>query len=98
VPAPAPKPAPPPPVEAPAAAPEPPPSADTAAAAPVLSPGAIDLAGAQEEEPLYAQTWFWPVVIGAVALAAGGTVLALSTGGDRVVVPPFGSAGTIDWR
>ncbi|MCC7383630.1 MAG: hypothetical protein IT384_17450 [Deltaproteobacteria bacterium] len=61
-------------------------------------PPAAPMADDGTATPIYARGWFWPVVIGVVAVAAGGTALALTTGGREILVPPAGSAGTIDWR
>ena len=50
-----------------------------------------------EKPPAFYQTWwFWSIVGTAVAAAAGGTVYALSSGGDTVL--PSGNLGTLDLR
>src|SRR5205823_4510191 len=51
-----------------------------------------------DESPVYERWWFWTAVGGAVLALAGGTALALSSGGHTKTELPHGSAGTIDWR
>jgi tetratricopeptide (TPR) repeat protein len=51
---------------------------------------------AQEATPLYEKWWFWTIVGGAVAIAAGGTIYAISSGGNERM--PAGSIGTVDFR
>jgi tetratricopeptide (TPR) repeat protein len=49
-----------------------------------------------ESAPVYRKWWFWTIVGSAVAVAATGTIYAISSGGKREL--PAGSMGTIDFR
>lgn len=46
--------------------------------------------------PLYEKWWFWTIVGGAVAIAAGSTIYAVSSGGKDEM--PSGTIGTVDFR
>jgi tetratricopeptide (TPR) repeat protein len=46
--------------------------------------------------PIYRQWWFWAAAGAVVAVTVG--IVALSAGGDEIVVPPRGTTGTLDRR
>lgn len=48
--------------------------------------------------PFYQKWWFWPVVGGALAAVAGGTVVAVTATGSTNTVAPSGTLGTVDVR
>lgn len=51
---------------------------------------------AKERVPLYEKWWFWTIVGSAVAVAAGTTIYAVSSGGKDEM--PAGTIGTVDFR
>jgi tetratricopeptide (TPR) repeat protein len=51
----------------------------------------------EEGSPVYAEWWFW-TIIGGVAVAAGGTAIALVATRDETTVLPMGDLGVLDRR
>jgi tetratricopeptide (TPR) repeat protein len=63
---------------------------------PPIAPPPVEPPVVEEESSVLGQWWLWAIV-GGVALAAGGTAIALSSGGERTVLP-MGDLGVIDRR
>lgn len=85
-----------------------PPPTDTSVRAVDLSPAQppdfskreIATVASEEDEqdpPLLGSWWFW-TILGSVAVAAGGTAIALSAGGETRTILPSGSLGVADRR
>jgi tetratricopeptide (TPR) repeat protein len=62
-----------------------------------VAAAAEERARLEAEPAVYETWWFWTVLVGAVAVAAGGVALGVTLSGDEVVLPG-GSLGTLDRR
>lgn len=51
----------------------------------------------EKSDPVYTEWWFW-TIIGGVAVAAGGTAIALATRSETTTVLPMGDLGLLDRR
>jgi tetratricopeptide (TPR) repeat protein len=74
------------------------PATDAAAVPQVRDSPLVSEQHVEEESPVYERWWFWTAIAVAVVAVAGGTAIALSSGGHTKTILPQGSAGTIDWR
>ncbi|HOX44315.1 MAG TPA: tetratricopeptide repeat protein [Myxococcota bacterium] len=62
-----------------------------------VAAAAQERARLEAEPEVYETWWFWTVLVGGLAVAAGGVALGLTMSGDEVVLPG-GSLGTLDRR
>lgn len=77
------------------APPPPPPAAPPPP--PLAPPPPAAVAPEDDGEPVYTAWWFW-TIIGGVALAAGGTAVAVTAGNRTSTVLPMGDLGVLDRR